>query len=173
MTDALLVLAVVAVCIAMLWASVKLEPHWVSKDGSRLICYGQGLTRAGIPIGRWRELRIMQVNNESVEVRPRRGSLSQQHNNANIGVRSWINGTSRRPTYWRVSGRTDSAAKRKVVYMLVSCNDPDAPDMLAIRLPADSRAVAMLESLAIDKTPVSASPPNRESPSAGVQPGPG
>src|SRR3954454_10582150 len=173
MTDALLVLGVVAVCVAMLWLSVKLEPHWVSKDGTRLICYGQGLTRAGMPVGRWRELRIMRVDDEAVEVRPRRGSLTPQHDTANFGIKNWVTRAGRKPTYWRVSGRTDSAAKRKVVYMLVSCSDPDAPDMLAVRMPATSRAVPMFESLAISKSPVSASPPNRETPSAGAQPGQG
>ena len=173
MTDALLVLGVVAVCVAMLWLSVKLEPHWVSKDGSRLICYGQGLTRAGMPVGRWRELRIMRVSDEAVEVRPRRGSLTAEPNTANVGVKNWITRAGRKPSYWRVSGRTESTSKRKVVYMLVSCSDPEAPDMLAVRMPATSKAVPMFEALAINKSPVSASPPNRESPSAEAQPGQG
>ena len=69
MLSALVLIGVLAACVLMLWLSYKIEPHWVSKDGNRLICYGQALSRGGTTSGRWRELRINRINNDTLEVR--------------------------------------------------------------------------------------------------------
>jgi hypothetical protein len=85
----------------------------------------------------------------------------------------------RKPSYWRVVGQAPAQpSNRKVVYLLNSCNDPELPHMLAIRVPRNSRAIPMLESVSVNRQPVSPepvspSPPNRGTPQSAEQPDPG
>ena len=167
----LLFTGVVAICLLMLWASYKMEPHWVSKDGERMICYGQCLTRGGQSVGRWRELRINRVQPNMLEVRPRRGSLSVD----TPGSRSAggvVGGMMRRrgpkSSVWKVSGRMETPLRNRVVYVLDGNTDPNMPDLIAIRLPAKSRAVSMLEELATRPAE-----PSRETGRSVAQPDPG
>ena len=154
MASVLLFLAVVAVCVLMLWASVKMEPHWVSKDGERMICYGQGLSRGGKSEGRWRELRISKVRHDTVEVRPRRGSLAVDRPNGTVGVAaSLLRRRGPKTSYWKVIGQAPTPLRNKVMYILDGNNDEGMPDMIAVRLPAKSKAIATLESIAVNRTP--------------------
>lgn len=167
--------AILAVCGLMLWASTKLEPHWVSKDGQRVVCAGQGISRRGETAGRWRELRITSMGNGTVEVRPRRGSLSTDRHAAHsydrtnprgmAGLpRGLLGNRAPRVSYWKVSGATPEGGPRRAIYVLEGSGDPSMPEMLMIRLPKNSRAVPMLEALAVNKqnpgTTQSAGPPD-------------
>jgi hypothetical protein len=154
MASTLLLIAVVAGCVLMLWASSKIDPHWVSKDGERMIVYGQALSRDGRTQGRWRELRVAKVPGDLLEVRPRRGSLAIDTGPA-PGARPGLSSAFgmgkrrvRKATLWKVSGATDSTQRNRVVYLLDGCNDADMPDVIAIRLPLKSKAIPMLESMA-------------------------
>ena len=182
MGSVLLFVAIVGVCGLMLWGSYKLEPHWVSKDGERVICYAQGLDQRGQSTGRWREVRITKIRADTVEVRPRRGSLMIDKHSQGSGIVGGLGGMARRQakhraSYWKVGGATETSLRKRVVYLLEGCNDPDLPHLLIIRLPTSSRAIAMLESLAVNKRPkadkVSASTPNPETPRSAGQPDPG
>jgi hypothetical protein len=161
MGSALLLIGVLALCGLMLWASYKIEPHWVSKDGDRLICYGQALSRNGQSSGRWRELRISKVRDDTVEVRPRRGSLAvdrpsdAMHLRPGMGKQRHV----RKATYWKVVGQTPCTTRNRVMYMLDGNNDPGMPDMIAIRLPVKSKAVAMLDAMIVKRS-ASASRPS-------------
>jgi hypothetical protein len=163
--SALLYIGVAAACALMLWASYKIEPHWVSKDGERLVCYGQGLGRDGAPQGRWREMRVRKTSGHMVEVRPRRGSLSVAGSGVNPMKRR-----AQRVSHWKVIGQSPMPPRKRVVYLLGSSTDPGMPEMVALRLPANSRAIPMLESLATNKTAVSASQPSRGTPRSEAQP---
>ncbi len=165
MGSLLLFVGVAAGCALMLWGSYKIEPHWVSKDGERLVCYGQGISRQGASHSRWREMRISKVRNDMVEVRPRRGSLSLDRPGPNP-----IKRRVQRVSHWKVLGQSPTPPRGRVVYLLSGSTDPGMPEMVALRLPAKSRAILMLESVAMNKTAVSASKPNRGTHQSEVQP---
>jgi hypothetical protein len=173
--SALLLAAVLAVCGLLLWLSYKIEPHWVSKNGDRLICYGQGITRDGEASGRWRELRISRVRDDTVEVRPRRGSLAVDRPTGNsmrmpasLGRHRHV----RKATYWKVAGQQPSPVRNRVLYMLDGNNEPSMPEMIAIRVPKTSRAIPMLDSLHLNRSP-SASRQSPGTTQSGDQPDPG
>ena len=155
--SALLFIAVVAVCVLMLWASYKMEPHWVSKDGERMICYGQGLSRNGISEGRWRELRVSKVRHDTVEVKPRRGSLAVSRPTG-AAASNLLRRRMPKSSYWKVVGQTETPIRNRVMYILDGNNDEGLPDMIAVRLPAKSKAIAMLESMSTNRTPSRTTP---------------
>jgi hypothetical protein len=170
----LLFAAVVAVCLLMLWASYKMEPHWVSKDGERMICYGQCLSRGGQTMGRWREMRINRVQPNMLEVRPRRGTLAVDtpgSRTAGAAVGGMLKRRAPKSSLWKVSGRTETPLRNRVMFVLDGNTDANLPDLIAIRLPKKSRAVSMLDEMS--KTPTSSAPPNRESDRSAAQPDPG
>ena len=151
MASFLLFTGVVAICLLMLWASYKMEPHWVSKDGERMICYGQCLTRGGQTVGRWREMRINRIKPDTLEVRPRRGSLSvDKPGSRTVGgiVGGALKRRAPKSSHWHVSGRTETPLRNRVMFILDGNTDVAVPDLIAIRLPAKSRAIAILDEMA-------------------------
>jgi hypothetical protein len=119
-----------------------------------MICFGQGMSRDGRPAGRWREMRISRAPGDMVEVRPRRGTLATDRT-PDAGSRPTMLGSLglsgkrhvRKSTLWRVNGRAEQSAGKKVIYLLGECSDLDMPDIVAIRIPVNSKAIAMLEEL--------------------------
>lgn len=177
MASFLLFAGIVGVCLLMLWVSYKMEPHWVSKDGERMICYGQALTRGGQPIGRWRELRISKIRNDTLEVRPRRGTLSADNvPRGTMGVASgMIKRRGPKASYWKLVGQTETPLRNRVMYILDGNSDPSLPDLIAIRLPAKSKAIPMLEAMVAGAQPAKTITPE-PSPGTGqsvAQPDPG
>lgn len=162
MASTLSFLAIASVCGLMLWAAYRIEPHWVSKDAQRMVCYGQGLGRNGQSDGRWREVRVSKVGEDTIEVRPRRGGLTS-------GVRERMPANSRtqlhrrlpKASYWKVIGPSDAAPKRRAVYLLDGNQSDGLPFMFALRLPAKSRAIPMLDAIAANRysSPASTSSP--------------
>lgn len=150
-------LAIFALCGLMLWGSYQIEPHWVSKDGERLICYGQSMTSQGQPIGRWREVRVSRAEHGKVEVRTRRGSLAAKDRSPETSLQLSRMGTlvkerGQRASFWRVSGASEDPPPRKVIYLLDGNTDTGMPDLIALRMPTSSRAIPMLESMAVKKS---------------------
>jgi hypothetical protein len=149
---------VLAVCGLMLWGSYKIEPHWVSKDGQRLVCYAQGISNRGEPYGRWREVRVTQMADGTVEVRPRHGTmLKDRHADGAsfarmAGVGGMITSKAQRVSYWRVNGASPDPPPRRVVYLLDGNHDAGMPELIALRVPTKSRALPMLEGLASNKS---------------------
>lgn len=172
MVSVLLFIALIGGCGLMWWGSYKLEPHWVSKDGERLVCYGQGLDKQGRQIGRWREVRVTKIRSDTLEVRPRHGSLVvDRYKGGTAGIAGGVfKHRGQQASYWKVGGAAPSAPRNRAVYLLDGCNDPDLPHMLAIRIPKNSRAIPMLESLSRNKAAITASTSNPETPPAEEQP---
>lgn len=159
MVSVLAFLALLAVCGLMLWGSNKIEPHWVSKDAQRIVCYGQGISSRGEPYGRWREVRLTRAGDGTVEVRPRHGTLLKDRyaGGASIAGISGVGNAlvkrrAQRVTFWRVNGATPDPPPRRIIYLLDGNDDPTMPELLAIRLPTKSRAIPILESMAINKS---------------------
>jgi hypothetical protein len=129
MSSLLWVLGPLIVVSLMYWLSFRIEPHWVSKDGQRLICTVQPITGRGEPEGRPKEAKITVQADGRLHLSQRRflgKSLSE---------------------YWWVAGKSDTASKRKVVYVLNSDDDDGSAGQLALRLPDDSKAIPTLDGL--------------------------
>ena len=173
MGSTIAIIAVLGACVLMLWLSFKYEPHWVSRDGQRMRCYGQIVSRSGESTGRWRELLVGRNDDTTVAVRPRRGSLAvSNYRPGTTGRSTLLARRTKRPSYWRVLGTNPAPESRKVIYLL-STSDPAFPEMLAIRLPTNSRAIAMLDGLIVNPAtssapaqrpgkPRSVAPPDRD-----------
>lgn len=128
MLDALWLLGFFAVVGGLLYASYKIEPHWVSKDGRRFLCNAQSVTEHGATLGAWREYRVEVLDDGRLFARRR----SRLFPNA---ARMWV-----------VAAKSESPPKRREVYLLES-ETPGEDDMLAIRLPVGSKAIPILDAL--------------------------
>ena len=124
----------------MYYLAYKVEPHWVSKDGERFICMGQVMDHHGNPRSGWREYRVEVRWDGSVATRRRS---------------RWVRSDART---WRMRARSDDPPKRKAIYLLAAERpeqdvraqrrpSPFDDDLLAIRLPESSRAIAVLDDL--------------------------
>jgi len=149
MTSLLSFAGIAAVCAAMLWAAIRIEPHWVSKDAQRMVCYGQTISRDGRSVGKWREFRVANGADGTIEVRPRRGGLNSPQGSGG-GKPSSALMPSRMPksSTWRVAGPSDNPPKRRVVYLLECGPDDDLDFLVALRLPANSKGIPMLDAAA-------------------------
>ena len=128
MSDLLWIVGFVAVLAGLYYAAFRVDPHWVSKDGQRFVCHGQLVDRYGNTLQNWREFRFEVIDHKRIFARRRS---------------RW---TRRNEGVWRVSAKSDNPPKNREVYLLASA-DSDNTDQMAIRLPASSRAVAVLEGL--------------------------
>ena len=171
MTSALIFLAIAAVCATMLWGAYQIEPHWVSKDAGRMVCYGQGLGRNGQSDGRWREVRVAKISIDTVEVRQRRGGLTTSHRDgATRNPKALVQKRLPKASYWKVIGASDTPPKRRAIYLLDGSDDEALPFMYALRLPANSKAIPMLDAMAANRHTSSAATPNSETTQSEVPP---
>lgn len=102
------------------WIGFRIEPHWVSKDGRRMLCSGQTMNHLGMPSGRWRETRVY-VDDEGKAI---------------IDQKKMLRHTA---TVWTVTAESPDPPKRRTVFLLRSHADGRSA-MLALKLPATSRA---------------------------------
>ncbi len=171
MSSVLTVLSIAAGCGLLLWIAYRMEPHWVSKDGERMVCYGQGTSHNGRSDGRWREVRVGRVRHDTVEVRRRRsGHVGTPRREAMANPTQLLQHRQPKVTYWKVIGQSDTPPKRRVIYLLDGCHDPNVPEMLALRLPLNSKAIPMLDSVAASRHSSTASRPSRETPGSAEPP---
>ena len=122
MFDVVLAIVVVGVCVAMLVAASRMEPHWVNKDGSRFIARIQALGTHDIPDGPWREMRIT-IDGPSLVVSAR-------------GLRG-----SRLRGHYVVVAKSPEPPRKRAVYVI------SGPQKAVLRLPDSSRAVPRLDEL--------------------------
>lgn len=121
-------LLAIALLVGMAWLGFKLEPHWVSKDGQRMIVAGQLLDQYGNELGRWRETRLMVLDRSTVRVDRKR--VLRRHT-----------------TFWKVAGESPDPPRKKAVFLLTG-NDVDSTiTQMAVRMPATSRAVDTLRAM--------------------------
>jgi hypothetical protein len=127
-------LAFLAVLVGLLMAIRRLEPPWSSRDGLRFIATAEQVDAHGLPEGRRGEYRF------SVELD---GTISALRR-AMIGYRP--------KTRWRVEARSDDPPPRREVFVLRSIERPGV--VMAVRLPATSRAVDALSALLGNDRPI-------------------
>jgi hypothetical protein len=124
-TDLFSAITIVVILGALVYLAFRIEPHWVSRDGHRFICKGQLIDDRGNTHGGWHEYRFRVDDNGEMEARRR----------------SFIGG--RKPGVWKVAVQATEAPRRKAVFLLHPVRE--AGSMMAIRLPANSRAVEVLQ----------------------------
>jgi hypothetical protein len=107
------------------WLAYRMEPHWSSKDGRRFLCTTQDLSNPSHP-GRPRETRIA--------VSPDGALLISRKN-----------GLRRENTTWVLTGKVPEPPRKREVFLAERRGDSKARLLLAIRLPANSRCVAVLD----------------------------
>jgi hypothetical protein len=129
----------IAVLIGMLWLARRIDPHWVAKDGRSFTCRLQPIRLPGAMVnanddrqatlsdGRWRNGRGVVID-DRVVVSSRRATVGQQP-----------------LRHLSVIGRGTDPPKRQVTFLLGG--DPN----YLVMIPASSRAVAVLDSIA-DRT---------------------
>jgi hypothetical protein len=128
MTDALWIVGFVAVLAGLYYAAFRVDPHWVSKDGRRFVCHGQLVDQYGNTLQTWREYRFEVIDQQRIFARRRS---------------RW---TRRNEGVWRVTAKSENPPKKREVYLLASAESGNT-DQMAIRLPASSRAVEVLEAM--------------------------
>ncbi|MCU0259712.1 MAG: hypothetical protein MUE78_01710 [Ilumatobacteraceae bacterium] len=126
MTELLSIVLVIAAAYGAYRLARLIEPHWVSKDGTRFVCRGQLIEQRGGAPGRDHEYRVI-VQDDGTLLAGRRSGIRID------------------PTPWRLVGRAPDAARRRAIFLLDGGDD--AGRMLALRLPTSSRAVAVLDAL--------------------------
>ncbi len=133
MTDALWIIGPIAIVGGMYLAAARMEPHWVSKDGRRFLCHAQVLTPQGAADGKAREMRVLVGADGLVQVDHRR--------------------TMRRriTEVWRVVGKVTDPPPRKAIYLLAPREAAGVTSQIALRLPAKSRAVAVLDAVLAER----------------------
>jgi hypothetical protein len=121
-----LVTLIVAVVVGgvLIWLTFRLEPHWSRRDGTRFTCRVQLLRHDLAAEGIWRDMRAT-ASADAVHLSSR-------------GLR----GAGVRGSY-RVVARAPDAPRRKAVYLVASDDR-----QMALRVPANSPCVAVLDSLA-------------------------
>lgn len=122
MIDVLTTVGALAVFVGLVWSAYRIEPHWASKDGRRMIARVQPLGSQDDPSGRWREMRAS-IDGATVTLSTRGlGSLTLRGD-------------------YRVRGKSSQPPKRRAIYIL------EGERRLLLRIPSNSRAIPVLDSL--------------------------
>ena len=124
--DVVWMLLAVAMCAGLLYLGYRIEPHHVSKDGTRFLTTGQWLTPQGGTDGRKREVWITVLANGQVQVDVKR----RMHHDV---------------THWAIEGQAPNPPPRREVYVLHSPDASGSTQRMTIKLPAKSRAVDTLD----------------------------
>ena len=121
MSNALIVITVVLIALVAL-AALRIEPHWCSKDGQRMIARAQLLPDHHQPSPTWNEVRLF-VDEDNILVRTRGRRASDLRGE------------------YKVVGKSPSPPKKREIYILRGDKE------VCIRIPTDSRAIATFEEL--------------------------
>jgi len=116
----------IAICIALAWFGLRIEPHHVSKDGQRIICQSQPLDDLGNPTGRGTETKVQITLDRELQITQKR-FLRRTHD------------------YWEMVAESPNPPRGKAVF-LVRRRD-DHSDLLTLRMPAKSRGATELRAL--------------------------
>ena len=123
MNDVLALLASIVVGAGLIWLAFRIEPHWCSKDAMRFTCRIRALTADLADEGVYREMRAAVLGDELHL--SSRGFSGRKMN----GV-------------YRVMAKSPAPPKGKAIYLVRR-----ESRQMAVRIPANSRAVATLDAL--------------------------
>ena len=117
----------VAVMAGMWWVGFRLDPHFVSRNGERFLCMGQEVQADWELIGRPRETWVYFIDDGALVLRQKRVFR-------------------RRSGVYQLIGRAPNPPKKKVVFLARS-GDDTLGHYMALRMPANSKIIARLDSL--------------------------
>jgi hypothetical protein len=123
----------IGLCVGLIYFGYQLEPHRVSKDGRRFLCSGQRISATGETDGRKREAWISVLDGGQLQVDVKRHMR-------------------RHLSHWTLEGKAPKPPEGKAVYVLRTVNDQGALDRMAIKVPANSRAVPVLDEVIANRT---------------------
>lgn len=121
-------LLAVGVCAGLFYLGYRIEPHHMSRDGRRFLCTGQWISAGGNNDGRKREVWISVVGSGELQVDVKR----RMHHDV---------------TTWAIEGKSPAPPPRREVYVLRTVNALRSTDRMTIKVPAKSRAAALLDSM--------------------------
>lgn len=120
--DVLSAIAFLGVCAGLFWLLSRHEPHWVSKDGRKMIARVQTLGPGDQPEGTWKDVRVL-IDGDHLVV------------------------SARGPRAWKMRGRYTPLAKspdppaRREIYIL------QGEVRILLRIPSNSRAIVVIDSM--------------------------
>jgi len=150
--DVVWIALVIVVLAGMWWVGFRMEPHWVSKDGSRFLCTAQELDGANT-LGHSKETRVLINPDGALFVTQKRMMR-------------------RRSSMWTLVAKAPEPHRKIQVYV-AQHREPGSPieSRLAIRIPIKSRCIAILDDL-LAQGDVMASPHAPQSAATADQPDP-
>jgi hypothetical protein len=125
--DVLWTVLFVGIIVVLWFIAYRMDPHWVSKDGERFIANAQLMDHHGKTLGTWKEYRFEVLSDGTIASRRRS---------------RWFPKDIRQ---WRVRARSEDKSPKKTIFVFAE-TDPGGY-MFAVRMPASSRAVPVLERL--------------------------
>jgi hypothetical protein len=130
--DAFWIVLFFAAMAGLWWVAYKIEPHYASKDGKRFLCTSQEIVE-GQPAGRTRETRVLILDDGVLHCARKRG-------------------LRRDGGLWALVGKSPSPPKRLQVFVAQELLDGHAlPNQLAIRVPAKSRVIPLLDEILAER----------------------
>ena len=121
-------LLAIGVCAGLIYFGYRIEPHHVSRDGRRFLCTGQWISPDGDTDGRKREVWVSVLPSGQLEVDVKR----RLHHDVST---------------WSIEGKATSPPPKRAVYVLRTVNALGTTDRMTVKIPAKSRAVAVLDSM--------------------------
>jgi hypothetical protein len=126
--DVFWMLLAVAVCVGLVYLGYRIEPHHVSRDGTRFLCTGQWISAEGDNDGRKREVWITVLSPGQLQVDVKR----RLHHDV---------------TTWSLEGKSATPPRKREVYVLRSPHSLGGTQRMSITLPSKTRAIAILDSM--------------------------
>ncbi len=123
----------IGVCAGLVYIGYRIEPHHVSKDGSRFLGSGQWISSQGEPAGRQREVWIVVLPGGQLQVDVKR----RMHHDV---------------THWTIEGKAPDPPPKRAVYVLRTINHLGAIQRMTVKVPAKSRAVGILDEAIANRT---------------------
>lgn len=126
--EAVWIALVIIALVGMWWAGFKMEPHWVSKDGTRFLCTAQELDGVNT-VDHPKETRVLIAPDGALYVTQKRMMR-------------------RRSSMWTLVAKAPQPQRNIQVYV-AEHREPDNPitSRLAIRIPTKSRCIALLDDI--------------------------
>lgn len=145
--DYIWIALVIAVMGGMWWVGYRMEPHWVSRDGTRFLCTAQALDGSEV-VGHPRETRVLITHDGAL-------CVTQKHM------------MRRRTTMWTLVAKAPESTRKVQTYVATHREVGSRIEShLAIRIPTRSRCIAILDDLLANAEVNSSRPSPESSPTA-------
>jgi len=131
----------------MWWVGYRMEPHWVSRDGTRFLCTAQELNGSQT-VGHPRETRVLITHDGAL-------CVTQKHM------------MRRRTTMWTLVAKAPEASRKIQTYVATHREVGSRIEShLAIRVPTKSRCIAILDDILAKAEVTSSLPAPKSAPTA-------